>query len=158
MDDINEQFEEASQPIMIDKLNDPIEQVWEHELEWINNRIQLLKDEGRLCMGTGEEVIAEFGLTGDYDNVLQELIFLFSSVKANPYTEADRFDVIVRHNRFVEHKNEIEDIYEQRIKESFNARKSQGVQSIIDAANTLDQKKNYLSMLHDKKECACYFN
>jgi hypothetical protein len=139
----------------VDVMATPIKELWKDDIEWIENRIFFLEQEGRLCRGTGEEVIAEFGFKGNYDDVLRQLKELLETVNNNPYIETDKFEIRDRMIKYAEYKQSHRDIYMDKAKD---AMKKKTMEGITEAVQISHAKRKLHDLLHEKKECICFLN
>lgn len=133
----------------------PINELWEFDVERLETYLFMLETEHRLCLGTGEDVIAEFGFKGNYGSVLMQLREVIDKIKELPYTEADRAIVLQRLDRYTEHLHNKCDPYHDEILKKVRKHTMEGLTEALDLAS---QKRSLNRMLHEKKECLCYVN
>ena len=139
----------------MDFMSTPIETLWKEDIEWLDNRIFMLEAEGRLCGGTGEEIIAEFGFRGNYDTVLTKLKEFTEKIKSKPYKEIERFDVLKRSEKYVEYRKSNKDVYIDKMKDSIKKYTMEGLTEALEISNA---KYKMNEVLHEKKECICFIN
>jgi len=139
----------------LDFENCPISELWKYDVDRLETQLYMLESEHRLCGGTGEDVVAEFGFKGDYGSVLVQLRQLIDTIKATPYTESDREEVLCRLDRFMEYVHNKCDPYHDEI---LKCVKKHTIDGLHEAVELAAHKKSLGKTLHDKKECLCYTN
>lgn len=139
----------------LDIENCPINELWKYDVDRLETQLYMLESEHRLCGGTGEDVIAEFGFKGDYGSVLVQLRQLLDYVKENPYDENDRSKVLNRLDKFAEYVHNKCDPYHDEILKCVKKHTMDGLNEAVELAA---HKKSLSITLHDKKECLCYTN
>ena len=117
-------------------------------LEWI---IEEFKKTKRLCSYAGQLVVAEFGFTGDKQEVEAKLQALYDRYDKEGLTDADRIILCKnQENLMAFHRSESDDPYRKTMVKNIT-----DIDNVMNLANRLNQRKEEL---HKKKECLCYSN
>jgi hypothetical protein len=133
----------------------PILELWRDDVETLETQLELLVSEERLCAGTGEEVIAEHGFRGDFNAVVNQMRNLLEMIKAKPYTESDRMQVLQRYERYATYMNNRKEAYEEAISECV---KKHTIDGLMEASRYAESYHQLKDTLHNKKECICFTN
>ena len=130
-----------------------LEELKEMELGHVAKQLLALAETKRLCSLEGKEVIAEYGLKGNFDEVVRQLDDYSLEVEAVGFIDEERPDIIRRKVRLCLHRDKTEtEIEYQGIHEAVCAGDKE---KVIDLANQAVMMAN---AAHDNKMCECFTN
>lgn len=143
------------------------EELLEMELGHVAIQLIALGMSKRLCSLEGREVIAEYGLKGNFDDVVQQLNMYSEALEEIGIVQGSREAIIERKMDLMEHRAtaDSDDKREaEKLATIMEAIKTRDPKHVIettlaqDASSDIDDIKIRQDALHEAKLCTCYTN
>lgn len=150
-----------------------LDQLQEIELEHTSSLLLRLGMTGRLCSWEGKEVIAEYGLEGNFDEVVEQLKLYHEAIEDIGFDEITARCMIARKQILLEYRENMDSDTKQEM-EKYNAvleavrsnetdpikKRDQIIATALEKNQSNESQNVQLRMeaLHDAGMCECFTN
>lgn len=137
-------------------MNDPLNEILEEHIEFLNFLYSELESDGLLCSSNGQEIVSIYKFHGGYNEVLAEFKRYIELLEKVELTDELREKLYIIRGLHVNFRTT--NPYTEQAKKIGNPSHLITPEIVSQQIELWHKASEYEKELHDKKECLCYSN